>query len=151
MQKNIILLIEDEITTGEMLTQALELSEIQVVWAKDGKTALDAMQRGKFDLIILDLKLPGISGDEILEQIRKIDAYVEVIVHTNYATNTFDPAVIKRLIKLGVIEYINKGAKADLVSLVEKIKERLRPFSEEQRMNKLEYMPAESFREGVRI
>ncbi len=131
--ENIILLIEDEVTTGEMLKQALESSGIQVIWAKNGFEALNAMKQDKFDLIILDLKLPGGLGDEVLEEIRKIDAYVEVMVHTNYSTKTFDPLVIKRLFKLGVSEYVNKGGEADLVEMVEKVKEKLRPFSEEQR------------------
>ncbi len=147
--EDVILLIEDEITTGEMLKEALEFSEMQVVWAKDGSEALSAVKQKKFDLIVLDLKLPGGLGDEILEEIREIDAYVEVIVHTNYSTKTFDPPVIQRLFKLGVSEYMNKGGDADLVQVVEKIKEKLRPFSEEERTQILEYMPKKSFNESA--
>ena len=60
--KNIILLVEDEKKTGETLKQALESEGIEVIWAEDGKYAVAQMERGKFDLIILDLKLPGMSG-----------------------------------------------------------------------------------------
>jgi CheY-like chemotaxis protein len=121
--KNTLLLIEDEQKTGEILKQALESEDIDVTWTLDGKSALEQMERGKFDLIILDLKLPEISGDEVLEGIRSIDPYVEVIVYTNYQ----DPPVMKRLINLGVEGYINKGADADLWDTVEKVKARLAP------------------------
>jgi len=132
-----ILLVEDEKKTGEMLKQALELESIEVIWAIDGQSALDEMERGKFDLIILDLKLPKISGDEVLEGIRSIDPYVEVIVYTNYQ----DPPVMKKLINLGVEGYINKGADADLWETVEEVKARLDPFSEEERDRLLASVP----------
>ena len=127
--KNIILLVEDEKKTGETLKQALESEGIEVIWAEDGKYAIAQMERGKFDLIILDLKLPGMSGDEVLQQIRSIDPYVEVIVYTNYQ----NPPIMKKLINLGVDQYINKGADADLWDTVRIVKERLDPFSEGER------------------
>ena len=141
--KNTILLIEDEKKTGEMLKLALESEGIEVIWAVDGKSALDKMEKGRFDLIILDLKLPEISGDEVLEGLRSIDPYVEVIVYTNYQ----EPPVMKKLINLGVEGYINKGADADLWGMVEKVKARLDPFSEEERERLLEAAPEGIFRE----
>jgi DNA-binding response OmpR family regulator len=140
---NIVLLVEDEKKTGEMLTQALVSEGIDVTWAKDGKAALEIMEKGKFDLIILDLKLPEISGDEVLEGIRKIDPYTEVLVYTNYQ----DPPVMKKLINLGVEGYINKGADADLWETVEKVKGILDPFSEDEREALLEATPEELFQE----
>lgn len=141
--KNTVFLIEDEKKTGEMLKQALESEGIEVIWAIDGKSALKQMERGRFDLIILDLKLPEISGDEVLEGIRNKDPYVEVIVYTNYQ----DPPVMKKLINLGVEGYINKGADADLWDTVKKVKARLDPFSEEERELLLESAPEGIFRE----
>lgn len=123
-----VLLVEDEKKTGEMLKKALESENISVEWVLDGKAAISKIQRGRFDLIILDLKLPEITGDEVLEDIRRIDPYVEVIVYTNYQ----DPSVMKKLINLGVEGYINKGPDADLWETVEKIKARLYPFNEEE-------------------
>ena len=139
--KNTVFLIEDERKTGDMLKQALESEEIEVVWAENGKIALNKMEKGKFDLIILDLKLPEISGDEVLEGIRKIDPYVEVIVYTNYQ----DPPVMKKLINLGVEGYINKGADADLWETVAKVKAKLDPFTEEERDRLFESAPGEIF------
>jgi len=141
--KNIVLLIEDEKKTAEMLKRALESEDIDVVWAEDGYAALKQMERGKFDLIILDLKLPGMSGDEVLEKIRDIDRYVEVFVYTNYE----EPPVMKNLINLGIDGYINKGASADLWEMVKKVKEKLDPFSEEERVELLKYVPEGMFQE----
>ena len=138
---NIVLLVEDEVKTGEMLKQALESEGIDVVWAQDGKTAVSHMERGKFDLIILDLKLPEMSGDEVLDKIREIDPYVEVIVYTNYQ----EPPVMKKLINLKIEGYINKGADADLWEMVRKVKAHLDPFSEAERERLLECVPEEAF------
>ncbi|RKZ54289.1 MAG: response regulator [Candidatus Parabeggiatoa sp. nov. 3] len=121
MIKNTILLVEDEPKTGEMLKQALESEGIEVIWAKEGKSALDKMEKGKFDIIILDIKLPEISGVEVLEGIRSVDRYVEVMVYSNYQ----EAAVMKKLINIGIDGYITKGADADLWHTVEQVKARL--------------------------
>ena len=142
--ENIVLLVEDEQKTGEMLKKALESEGVSVEWVSDGKSALSNIQRGKFDLIILDLKLPEITGDEVLESIRRIDPYVEVIIYTNYQ----DPPVMKKLINLGVEGYISKGSDADLWETVEKIKERLDPFSEKEIQTLTDSVP-EAFFHGA--
>lgn len=127
--RNVVMLVEDEAKTGEMLKQALESEDITVSWLQDGESAVKDMERGKFDLVILDLKLPGLSGDEVLEGIRRVDPYVEVLVYTNYQ----EPSVMKRLMNLGVEGYINKGADADLWGLVDIVKGKLSPFAEGKR------------------
>ena len=142
--ENIVLLVEDEKKTGEMLKKALESEGVSVEWVLNGESALSNIQRGKFDLIILDLKLPETTGDEILESIRRIDPYVEVIIYTNYQ----DPPVMKKLINLGVEGYISKGSDADLWETVEKIKERLDPFSEKEIQTLTDSVP-EAFFHGA--
>ncbi len=125
---NIILLVEDEQKTGETLKEALESENIEVDWAQDGRDALNIVKKGKYDLVVLDLKLPGLSGEEVLRGIRKIDPYVEVIIYTNYE----EPPVMKQLIELGIDGYINKGADANLWDVVDKVKAKLDPFSDEK-------------------
>ena len=58
-----VMLVEDEVKTAEILKQALESEDIEVLWVQDGKSALQEMKKGRFDLIILDLKLPEKTGD----------------------------------------------------------------------------------------
>ena len=135
--KSLILLVEDEEKTGQMLKMALETEGIDVEWVKAGQEALTLLEKGKYDLIVLDLKLPGMSGDDVLEEIRRVDPYVEVIVYTNYE----NPPVMMKLINLGVEGYIKKGSDADLWQTVKQIKSRLDPFSDEERAGLLESIP----------
>ena len=140
--KSRVLIVEDEPITGEMLKKALEKEDIEVVLAADGPAALKGMEPGTYDLVVLDLKLPGMSGDQVLEAIRKIDRFVEVVVYTNYQ----DPPVMKNLIRLGVQEYISKGPAADLWEAVEIIKRRLNPLSQEEREELLQALPPGVFK-----
>jgi len=137
MVKNKLLLIEDEEKTGKMLRKALEYEGIEVVWAKDGRSALEQVKNGRFDLIILDLKLPDIHGDELLENLRSIAPYVRVIV---YSVEMLAP-VMKKLIEIGVDGYINKGVDTDLWEIVEKVKAKLAPFSTAERSRLLDALP----------
>ncbi|MGP4922726.1 response regulator [Pseudomonas lundensis] len=134
--------MEDEVKTAEVLKQALESEGINVEWVTDGQSALDLVKLGNFDLIILDLKLPGMTGDQALEKIRKIDPYIDVVVYTNYQ----DPPVMQKLMNLGVEGYISKGAAADLWDTVDRIKAMLDPFSEEERDQLLQSVPADAFK-----
>ncbi|MBN6715503.1 response regulator [Pseudomonas capsici] len=139
---NSLLLVEDENKTAEMLKQGLESEGIEVTWVTNGKDAIDLIKPGIFDLIILDLKLPGMTGDQALEEIRKIDPYVDVVVYTNYQ----EPPVMQKLINLGVEGYISKGADADLWETVKIIKKMLDPLSEEDRDQLLSLVPSETFK-----
>jgi DNA-binding NarL/FixJ family response regulator len=134
-----ILLVEDEPITGETMRQALtgetvDGQGIDVTVAPDGRAAIKKMSPGKYDLVVLDLKLPHMTGDEVLAELRKIDPYIDVVVYTNYQ----DPPVMKKLMNLGVSGYINKGAEADLWATVEKIKSRLAPVSDSERRGLLD-------------
>ncbi|QOH73011.1 response regulator transcription factor [Pseudomonas juntendi] len=139
---NKVLLVEDEVKTAEMLKDALTGEGVNVDWVTNGVDALARIKPGSYDLIILDLKLPGMSGDEILEELRAIDSYVDVVVYTNYQ----DPPVMQKLINLGVDGYISKGAAADLWGTVDQIKKLLDPLSEEERETLLSQVPSDVFK-----
>ena len=123
-----ILLVEDETKTGEMLVKALETKCINVDWYTNGADALSTFEAGKYDLIVLDLKLPGMTGDEILEEIRKIDKYVATIIYSAYE----ETPVMKKLINLGVDKYIRKGPDADLWGTVAIIEQLLNPMNDDE-------------------
>ncbi|CAI8806496.1 response regulator [Pseudomonas chlororaphis] len=139
---NSLLLVEDENKTAEMLKQGLESQGIEVTWVTNGKDAINLIKPGTFDLIILDLKLPGMTGDQALEEIRRIDPYVDVIVYTNYQ----EPPVMQKLINLGVEGYISKGADADLWETVKIIKRMLDPLNDEERDQLLSLVPSDTFK-----
>lgn len=124
---NRVLIIEDEIVTAEAVKEALALDNISADIAYDGKSGLEKFISNNYDLILLDLKMPGFSGDEVLSEIRKRDPFIDVIIYTNYR----DFADIKKLTNIGIEGYINKGPKADLSELISVIKEKLAPLDDE--------------------
>ena len=124
---NRVLIIEDEIVTAEAVKEALALDNISADIASDGKSGLEKFISNNYDLILLDLKMPGLSGDEVLSEIRKRDPFIDVIIYTNYT----DFADIKKLANIGIEGYINKGPKADLSELISVIKEKLAPLDDE--------------------
>ncbi len=124
---NRVLIIEDEIVTAEAVKEALALDNISADIASDGKSGLEKFVSHNYDLILLDLKMPGLSGDEVLSEIRKRDPFIDVIIYTNY----MDFADIKKLTNIGIEGYINKGPKADLSELISVIKAKLAPLDDE--------------------
>ena len=124
---NRVLIIEDEIVTAEAVKDALALDDISADIASNGKSGLEKFSSQNYDLILLDLKMPGLSGDEVLSEIRKQDPFIDVIIYTNYT----DFADIKKLANIGIGGYINKGAKADLSELIDAIKKKLAPLDDE--------------------
>lgn len=68
-----ILLVEDDQQLGRMLKDSLELKKYRVEWQTRGDRALQLFQAEKYDLCIIDVILPGMSGLEIAREIRKVD------------------------------------------------------------------------------
>lgn len=123
---NYVLIIEDEAATAVPVKEALEMDGIQVDVANDGNAGLKLFREKVYDLILLDLKLPGLTGEEVLSEIRKEDPFITVIVYTNYSNF----ADIKRLTNMGIDGYINKGPGADLNELLTVIENKLAPIDE---------------------
>ena len=128
---NRILIIEDEVKTATPVKEALELNGMQAEIAKDGEIGLKMVKEKEFDLILLDLKMPKMSGEDVLREIRKIRPYVFVIIYTNFS----DFTDLKVLANIGIDGYVNKGPDADLKELINIIKEKLEPFSIESMQN----------------
>src|SRR5579863_7172570 len=79
-----ILLIDDEGVVRRALKAALSRLGHEILEAADGPDALALLKKGKADLIVLDRGLPGMSGSQVLREIRKIDAAVKIVVLTGY-------------------------------------------------------------------
>ncbi len=84
-KKQTIVLIEDEPAICEMYKLKLGLSGFEVLVAHDGKQGLEVIDKSEPDLILLDLKMPVMTGEEMLEKLRatKKGANIRVIVLTN--------------------------------------------------------------------
>jgi DNA-binding response OmpR family regulator len=99
-----ILIIEDEAAIRTGLTDALVYHRFRVDAVADGKLGLEKALSGRFDLILLDLMLPGVSGFEICDAVRKVDRQQPVIMLT---AKTADEDIITGL-SLGADDYVAK-------------------------------------------
>lgn len=77
-----LLLVEDDLMLGEALQEALQPKGFAVDWLKDGESALRAVRQERFELMILDLGLPGMDGLEVLKQLRQRSSDIPVLVLT---------------------------------------------------------------------
>ncbi len=98
-----ILLVEDDLEIGMMLKDYLETENFEVVMARDGREACEKFGVSCFDLVLLDLMIPAVSGMDVLQHIRK-DSVVPVII-----VSAKDSEADKTLgLGLGADDYITK-------------------------------------------
>ncbi|SDQ98123.1 response regulator transcription factor [Pseudovibrio sp. Tun.PSC04-5.I4] len=99
-----ILLVEDERLIADAIKAFLERHEYRVDWVDDGLLAEDALRAGNFDLVILDLGLPGQDGLELLKSVRndKADAPVLILSARETTKNRIDG------LNLGADDYLTK-------------------------------------------
>jgi len=77
-----LLLVEDDLMLGEALQDALMPHSYVVDWVKDGESALKSLRREHFEIIILDIGLPGMDGFEVLKKLRSENFAVPVLLLT---------------------------------------------------------------------
>jgi len=99
-----ILVIDDEETMRDSCQQTLSRDGNRVEVAEDGSKGLAMLEAESFDLVILDLKMPGLNGMQVLKKIRADDPQATVVVITGYAT--VESAV--EAIKSGAYDFIPK-------------------------------------------
>jgi len=102
-QTKSILIVDDELGVRESLKMILK-PICQVYTAIDGREALESIQKDKIDLVALDLKMPGLSGIDVLRQIKENDPDIEVIVITAHGT----PQNVQEASRYGAGDFISK-------------------------------------------
>ncbi|MGE5279525.1 MAG: response regulator [Deltaproteobacteria bacterium] len=123
MEKSRILVIDDEEVIRDLLAQTLTRRGYHVEPAEDGPAALKKVSSGFFNLLITDLKLPGMNGIEVLKQIKKVNPYIEVIIITGYPT--IETAV--EAIKVGAFDFLCKPFDiAEIVAVIQRCLEKQR-------------------------
>lgn len=122
-----ILLVEDDQETAGFVQSGLELEGMTVDVAVDGQDGFEHFQENEYDLVLLDLEMPRMNGEELVTKIRNVNPYIDIIVYTNYSQF----ADIKKLVNLGINGYINKGPESDLRELINIVKSKLEPISED--------------------
>jgi DNA-binding NtrC family response regulator len=131
--KSTIMLVDDEEDFVEML--GLRLKEIgeNVVAAYSGSECLNALETQDIDVVILDVKMPGMDGIEVLQAIKKQYPLVEVIMLTGHGT--IEIAV--QGMKMGAFDFLFKPA--DFDELTEKLNQaRQRKLDQMERIRKAE-------------
>lgn len=108
-----VLIVDDEEVLRDVLQALVRQEGHQPISASSGEEALRILAEEDMDLVLLDLMLPGMSGQEVLEQIRKSDSDVEIIVIT--AFSSIDTAI--EAMKAGAFHYIAKPFKNEEVLL----------------------------------
>jgi len=104
-----ILVIDDEENIRKMLKKSLENSGYQVDLALAGEEGVEKVLKNGYDLIMLDLKLPGMEGEEVLKEIRNKDILTPVLIITGYGS--IESAVT--VMKLGAVDYLQKPFNPD--------------------------------------
>jgi DNA-binding response OmpR family regulator len=98
-----ILVIDDDQDTLDMVQAALEIEGYSVSVADNGRTGLDIVIREKPRLILLDIKMPGLDGCQVLKEIRKISNIPVIMV-----TGIQEPYSVAESLDLGADDYITK-------------------------------------------
>ncbi len=107
-----VLLVDDEAPFVETMTKRLTKRKLEVTTALNGQDALEALARDpKLEVVILDVKMPGMDGVETLKEIKKRHPLVEVIMLTGHAT--VETAIDG--MKLGALDYLMKPCEMDVL------------------------------------
>jgi CheY-like chemotaxis protein len=130
-KKGKILVLDDEQIVLDSITRILEDENYEVKTCRKGEDAMEMLKHGGFDILITDLKMPGMDGLQAMEALSEIDPDLSMIMVTAYST--VDSAV--KAMKLGAVDYIRKPFTPDqLAELVDKVmKDRKERFEKRYR------------------
>ena len=112
-----LLLVDDEIDFLQTIAERLTLKDFDVIVASNGREAIAAAENDLFDVAVVDFKMPGMDGTQVLRVLKERHKYLEIIMLTGHATN--DSAI--ECTKLGAFKYLEKPYAFE--KLVEVIKE----------------------------
>jgi len=99
-----VLVVDDEATIRDLLSKTLALAEYDVDLAPEGRTALERLRIIPYDLLITDLKMPGVDGLAVIREARRLKADIPVIIITGFSTE----ASAIEAVNLGVSGYLTK-------------------------------------------
>ena len=131
---NRILVADDEESMRWVLSKALRKKGFEVELAHDGRQALELIKQGSYDLAILDIKMPGINGLDLLDRVRELKNDLMVVIMTAEASMKNAVEAMKR----GAYDYITKPFDLDVIdAIIEKV-ERAREIAGQVTMLKHE-------------
>jgi DNA-binding response OmpR family regulator len=104
MKGRAVLIVDDEKNILLTLSQSLEVLQLETDTATNGEEALAKLKEKEFGLILLDIRMPGMDGMEVLRQVREIRPDIRIIMISAYGT--IEVAV--EAMKLGAVDFIQK-------------------------------------------
>ena len=144
-----LLIVDDEEKFLKSIAERLRLRGLDVTTASNGADALAIARTRKFDLALLDLKMPGMDGKQVLEHLKSEHKYIEVIILTGHGS--VDSAV--DCTKLGAFGYLPKPYELEkLIEVLQSAYEaRLRKKfqTDERRMSRLQELATGSSALGI--
>lgn len=151
-----ILLVDDEESIRNIMRMTLELDGYEVSMAEDGVRALELFEKEKPEVVLLDVKLPGMDGIEVLRRIRAVDPDTEVIMITGHgdmemaveclrreASNFLTKPISEELLSLSLKRAMDK------IALTKKLKRYTRNLETLVREANVELERAYQFRENI--
>ena len=106
-----VLVVDDEASIRDLLSKTLALADYEVDVASDGQSALDRMRLSPYNLLITDLKMPGMDGMSMINEARRLDAELPIIIITGFSTE----ASAIEAVNTGVSGYLTKPFKVPKV------------------------------------
>ncbi|MBN2520718.1 MAG: response regulator [Bacteroidales bacterium] len=112
-----ILIAEDFDTNYYLLESILTANAANVIWAKNGEEAVNSVKTNKIDLILMDLKMPVLDGDEATQIIKKINPSIPIIMQTAFAysiedidtfTDCYDGFLIKPIKPVQLLQLVSE-------------------------------------------
>ena len=104
-----VLLVDDEVEFLETLVKRMKKRRVDVSGVRSGEEALEALEHSPVDVVVLDVKMPGMDGIETLTRIKKRHPLVEVIMLTGHA----NVEVAIQGMELGAFDYLMKPMNID--------------------------------------
>ena len=117
MKDTKILLVDDEVVFTKNMSRLLESRGYPVTVVNSGDEAIKALDQDKYDVMVLDMKMPGMDGITTLKEVKKLQLFTETLILTGHGA--IDTAL--EAIKLGAYDYLTKPCEVD--ELVEKIED----------------------------
>lgn len=117
-----ILIIDDEPFIRESLAGFLEDGDFDVSSANSAEQAMDLLRKDKYDIAIVDLRLPGMNGDMFIQEVHQMSPQIRFLIHTG----SVDYRLSKELLAVGICpEHVFYKPQHDLTLFVDKIEELL--------------------------
>ena len=117
-----LLFVEDDTMTREIMQEILQEYFLEVIVAENGKEGLEIFKKNKIDVIFTDISMPQMNGIKMIQEIRKVDEDIPVVIISAYGESEY----LLNSIKLSACDYLFKPLDGDaLQRLIEKCEKKI--------------------------